>query len=436
MSTNAAENITREYLPLPTTREERGRQIAQMGGIKPVGQKYKVPSQSGGSSGYIVDIVDDACSCLDYEIRRNAKGRCKHQEAVWFWLAWGCEVSADGSVTETMVVKRKTYPRDWSSYTAAQCNEGIYVERLLRALCDGIEEPVRQPSRRGRKPISLKNRVIQSVLKVYAGKSQSRAQSDVADSVAKGTLDRVFHRNTACEFFAEESATELLVSLIEESAKPLAALENGQFAIDSTGFSTVTYDRYFSCKHEGVASRGKWVKLHICVGTATRAITAVKVTSEGDCPQLPELTERTMQGFDVREMSADKAYSSKENHDALEKFGVEAFIPFRINAVIDPKRPAWSRALSEFIFNPDKFLAHYHRRSIVETVNSMIKRKLGAAVRSKLPTTQINEVLAKCLLHNLACLVQAIFSAGLAPKFWQDAAPAMPASRPALTLVP
>ena len=62
----------------------------------------------------------------------------------------------------------------------------------------------------------------------------------------------------------------------------------------------------------------------------------------------------------------------------------------------------------------------------------MLKSKFGAAVRSKTATAQVNEVLAKCLLHNLTCLVQAIFSAGLAPRFWQDAAPAV-ASRPTLT---
>lgn len=67
----------------------------------------------------------------------------------------------------------------------------------------------------------------------------------------------------------------------------------------------------------------------------------------------------------------------------------------------------------------------------------MLKSKFGGAVRSKTPVAQMNEVLAKCLCHNLACLVQAIFAAGLAPRFWQDAAPkpAQPA-RPLLSLVP
>lgn len=138
-----------------------------------------------------------------------------------------------------------------------------------------------------------------------------------------------------------------------------------------------------------------------------------------------------MKNFSVREMSGDKAYSSKNNHRALESFGIEAFIPFRLNAVVDPRCEVWSRHLAEFIFNQDRFLPHYHRRSNVESVMWMLKSKFGASVRSKTPVAQMNEVLAKCLCHNLACVVQAIFAAGLAPRFWQNAAP----SRPVLSLV-
>lgn len=342
-------------------------------------------------------------------------------------------MAADGTVTETVTVKRKTYPRDWTAYNGAQASEGLYVERLLRALCDGIPEPARTSSR-GRPPIPLKESTFAAVAKVYFGKSQRRAQSDLADSVEKGNLGRVAHFNTISNFLADEVSTPLLVSLIEESAKPLAKIENGQFAIDSTGFSTVTYDRWFDQKHGKLGAKHDWVKLHVMVGTCTHAITGVKVTRAGDCPQLPELLAQTMKNFDVREVSADKAYSSKDNHEVLESFGVEAFIPFKIDAVVDPKCEVWSRHLCEFLFNQDKFLSHYHRRSNVETVMWMLKSKFGAAVRSKTPVAQMNEVLAKCLLHNLACLVQAIFAAGLTPRFWHDAAPA--AQHPYLTLVP
>ncbi len=431
MNASAAEILTVEHKPLMSTREERGRQIAKMGGIKPIGQKYAVPSQTPGAAvpTYLVDIVDETCTCQDFELRRQS---CKHVHAVYFFVAWGCEVNTDGSIVETVTVKRKTYPRDWTGYNAAQVNEGLYIERLLRALCDGIEEPARK-SNMGRPRIPLADTTFAAVMKVFSTKSQRRMQSDLADSVEKGTLGHVAHFNTISNFLSDEASTAILISLIEESAKPLASLENGQFAMDSTGFSTVTYDRWFDQKHGKLMAEHPWVKLHVAVGTVTHAITGVKVTSEADCPQLPALLAQTMKNFNVREMSADKAYGSKDNHKVLESFGVEAFIPFKINAKIDPKCETWSRHLAEFLFNQDKFLPHYHRRSNVESVMWMLKSKFGAAVRSKTTTAQVNEVLAKCVLHNLCCIVQAIFTADLAPKFWQDAAPKT--NRPTLTLV-
>ena len=44
-----------------------------------------------------------------------------------------------------------------------------------------------------------------------------------------------------------------------------------------------------------------------------------------------------------------------------------------------------------------KFLAHYNKRSNVETTFSMIKRKFGGALRSKTETAQVNELLCKIL---------------------------------------
>jgi len=48
----------------------------------------------------------------------------------------------------------------------------------------------------------------------------------------------------------------------------------------------------------------------------------------------------------------------------------------------------------------------------------MVKRKFGASVRTKTPTSQMHEVLLKCLCHNLAVLVHAIHELGIEPSFW------------------
>jgi transposase len=70
-----------------------------------------------------------------------------------------------------------------------------------------------------------------------------------------------------------------------------------------------------------------------------------------------------------------------------------------------------------FSFKSDEFASHYHRRSNVESTFSMMKRKFGSSVRSKLPVAQHNEVLLKVLCHNLSVLVHEMHELGVEPLF-------------------
>lgn len=80
--------------------------------------------------------------------------------------------------------------------------------------------------------------------------------------------------------------------------------------------------------------------------------------------------------------------------------------------------------------NAIEFNRHYHRRSNVETTFAMIKAKFGGFVRSKNPTAQVNEVLAKVLCHNLCCLVSAFYELGVLPYLWDSGADALGQDRP------
>ena len=66
-----------------------------------------------------------------------------------------------------------------------------------------------------------------------------------------------------------------------------------------------------------------------------------------------------------------------------------------------------------FQFHQDDFMAHYHQRSNVETVFSMIKKKFGGDVRSKTEIAMLNEVLCKIVCHNICCLISSMFELGL-----------------------
>lgn len=408
-----------EFRPLPTTREERGRQIARLGGIRQLGARYVVPSQSANASvpTYLVDIVDDVCTCADFETRRQ---RCKHIEAVLFWLAWEGAVNAEtGEVT--LPKKRRTYRQDWRSYEAAQTTERERVPQLLHSLCETIEEPEREPGRPGRKPIPRREAIYSIVTKVYSLCSGRRAEPDIRAAVDRGHLSRVWDPNTLFRVMEDPTLTPVLVRLIMEASAPLAGIERlagGQYAQDSTGFPTVSYERWFDEKHGKLRSQHTWVKLHLMVGTVTHVVTGVKVSGEGDCPVLPETLAQTRVYHRVQEVSADKAYLAKYNLAAIAEGGAEPYIPFKTGSLgMESSSAHWRKMWCLFQLKAEEFQHSYHRRSNVESAIGSIKAKCGGVVRSKTAAAQCNEVLCKVLLHNLACVVHAIEKYGIGVSF-------------------
>ena len=98
-----------------------------------------------------------------------------------------------------------------------------------------------------------------------------------------------------------------------------------------------------------------------------------------------------------------------------------AYIPFREGEKNKPnpsgKGELWKRFYHFYKFNEAEFKQHYHKRSNVETVFSMIKAKFGERIRSKSSVAQTNEVLCKVLCHNLCCVIQSMYELGIEPEF-------------------
>jgi hypothetical protein len=198
------------------------------------------------------------------------------------------ETTADGTtvVTESVKVTRKTYTQDWPAYNAAQTAEKETVQRLLRGLCDGIQNPA-HPGR-GRKPIAPADAAYAMTMKVYTTVSGRRATTDIKACAAAGQITRAPSYNSVFDYFDKPEMTPILTKLIEDSAAPLAGIETS-FAIDSTGFGTTTYRRWFSAKYGKEMAESIWIKAHAMIGTVTGVVTSVNVTDSGggDCPELP-----------------------------------------------------------------------------------------------------------------------------------------------------
>ena len=118
---------------------------------------------------------------------------------------------------------------------------------------------------------------------------------------------------------------------------------------------------------------------------------------------------------------ATRAYASKANIRAIIEAGASAYLMFKNNARADQGHHVrdryWEQSVLAFLNNRDEWLDHYHKRSNIETVFAMVKSKFGKDLRSRNPTAQVNETLAKFLCHNICVLIQSMYELGTVPDF-------------------
>ena len=401
-------------------REQKGIIIAAMTKLNRTAEGWLVPSQSHAKH-YTVDPVAGKCTCPDH---LEWGHKCKHIHAVEITIKR--EIAPDGTITETKSItftEKRKYSQNWEAYNAAQKIEKARFQVLLHELCQGIQEPPAKPGKRGVKPHTYRDSVFAMVLKVYCGFSSRRSSTDFAEAYAKGFTSKVIPGMKVAQFHENPALTPILQTLIVQSSLPLPAVET-QYSIDSSGFSGCRFDRWVVEKHGQPpieAKKHTWVKAHVCVGTKTQIVCAAVVLDKdsADSPQFVGLTKTTAQGGKIGEMSADKAYLSVANVEAVCELGGMPFIAPKINTT-GGVGGLFEKMVHYFNYRRDEFMDHYHRRSNVESAFSMMKRKFGDSCRSKCDVAMANEVLSKIVAHNLCCLIQEQHELGIEPVFWQD----------------
>ena len=381
-------------------RKERGLLIAQELEILQIDDRtWRVTSQTNSNQYHTVKTtgMGTSCTCKDNQ-KHNCK--CKHIYAV--------EYKVNNNIPEPNkeIVKRATYKQDWSKYTKAQEQE---KEHFLRLLADAVKNIETDQGIMGRPKAFLNDVIYSMVFKVYSGLSGRRFISDMRISKDFGYIQKDIPNTTLRDYFNKEETTQILQELVMATAQPLNEVEI-DFAIDSSGFGTSTYQNWKEYKHATQERYKKWLKCHIVSGVKTNVISAVNITSEfeNDSPQLKELLEKTNKIFNIREFSADKAYSSRDNLKMINEVGATPYIPFKKNVTLTKTNMHgmyWKKALHYFLYNQEEFQQHYHKRSNVETTFSMIKKKFGETLRCKTWTSQVNELLCKVICHNICILI-------------------------------
>lgn len=331
--------------------------------------------------------------------------------------------------------KRPTYSQDWPNYRFAEKYDVDFFRLFLSDMMDLIPEP-RQTSGRPRHKLGDVMKAL--AIKVHSTMSTGRSQTAVRDAWRLGYLDKIPGANTIIDYMNMPEITPILRECIEFTAAVLSPYES-HFSPDSSGFRTTSYMRWFEEKWvsddepqsddggENWVERKKreWRKVHIVVGTNTQVVVGVVVEGyeSSDYKQFIPMFDRIRKLFDVETISGDAAYAGHSNYNAAENWGATAFLPFHRRHVrpSDSDQSAWAKAYRMFYDNREEWNLWYHRRSIVETGFSTVKRLYGETIRSKNLDAQVNELLLKFICHNIKVLVHEMFELGVYPFFANDA---------------
>ncbi|MDS0296542.1 MULTISPECIES: IS5 family transposase [Halobacteriales] len=161
---------------------------------------------------------------------------------------------------------------------------------------------------------------------------------------------------------------------------------NGVVGIDASGF-----DRSHASKHYTKRTKLtiQQLKVTLLVDTRSNAILDVHVTTtrKHDSQIAPSLLKRNT--GDVAILLGDKGYDDQKIRALARETGVRPLIKHREFSSL---HRAWNARLDADL---------YGQRSQNETVNSRLKRKYGAFVRSRRWWKQFREITLVCLVHNL-----------------------------------
>ncbi len=222
------------------------------------------------------------------------------------------------------------YTQKWHLYNLAKTNEKRLFYQLLFDLCKIIPEPRYEF---GRPPISPRDLIFSLGLKLYNGFSSRKIISDLKHAEGAGYLKKSPHFNTLTDFLNCQIVYDLLCRLLTISAMPLKQLED-KFSLDSSGFGSYQYERWQRVKWKNKRGWQNYLKGYIMIGTKTNCICSCSITpgNFSDIRQAPRLLLKAKDNFNIKEVSADKAYSSQRLFQIINGMNAKPYIPFKANA--------------------------------------------------------------------------------------------------------
>ena len=180
-------------------------------------------------------------------------------------------------------------------------------------------------------------------------------------------------------------------------------------ALDGTGWESRHASRYFvSRRAKALKTRQdttyrRFPKAGVLCDCKSHLILSI-APSRGPAPDVPHfrrVLDDALSRLPIVTLLADAGYDGEHVHEyARRECGVNTFIPAKIGRPTD-KKPSgfWRRRMDRYIKQ-----SRYGQRWQIETVNSMLKRLMGSALRARSYYSQCRELCLRALTLNVMIL--------------------------------
>jgi transposase len=231
-------------------------------------------------------------------------------------------------------------------------------------------------------------------LTVLVFKTMTRSSYEQLESLSSLLLGKTMDATTPCKA-ARRFGPRLLHRILVAC---LPAVRGRIVAIDSTGFSTSNRSPYYTHRIFADNPCG-FVKVSLLVDTRTTAVLAaqIHIVPRHDVRDARRLA---LEAQGAKHLTADKAYDAEWLHELLHELGITPHIPRRERVKKGFYRNKHAKTFREHI---------KRRRSLVETTNSIVKRRWGGHVTAQNIVMIRIEILLKLILHNLNICVKTTY---------------------------
>ncbi|OWP57078.1 MAG: hypothetical protein B2I17_02650 [Thermoplasmatales archaeon B_DKE] len=320
--------------------------------------------------------------------------------------------------------KREAVDRNWHQYEQTQVNEIADVLETIRGVVNIASSRI--PGERrgaGRPPVPVSDIVKVMLMQAYFGMPNRVAEGFLRLFGEKLGVSSQFSYKTIERGYDPERTKKLLDEvhrIMNESGNPLENI----FSTDGTGDPNTMKVNYESKRSQQRIEKEKnrdmkesdafphtkgkhdFQYSSFSVGVHTKIISGFSTTDDhsiGELSLFPDVMAQTVDLCpQIEVMLGDALYANRKICSMVDAYGIEPYFLPKTNATFHAKGVAsWKAMLYKFIEAPQSWLEEYHMRSISESVNSIIKRKMPTKIRKKLPQRKKTEESLKINMHNL-----------------------------------